>query len=60
MRAKSKTLNDVTDSKWINGEPGVIRTRDPLLRRQMLCPAELRARKTHFNSIAQHSPEVAG
>jgi hypothetical protein len=25
------------------GAPGRIRTRDPLLRRQLLCPAELRA-----------------
>ena len=27
---------------WL-GAPGRIRTRDPLLRRQLLCPAELRA-----------------
>jgi hypothetical protein len=29
---------------WENGAPGEIRTPDPLLRRQMLYPAELRAR----------------
>ncbi len=29
--------------KELNGEPGRIRTCDPLLRRQMLCPPELRA-----------------
>jgi hypothetical protein len=28
------------------GAPGRIRTRDPLLRRQLLCPAELRALET--------------
>jgi hypothetical protein len=30
----------------INGAPGEIRTPDPLVRSQMLYPAELRARKT--------------
>jgi hypothetical protein len=34
--------NDTAFS-WENGAPGVTRTRDPLLRRQMLYPAELRA-----------------
>jgi hypothetical protein len=28
---------------YFTGAPGRIRTRDPLLRRQLLCPAELRA-----------------
>src|ERR1019366_7778007 len=31
------------DSREISGAPGEIRTPDPLLRRQMLYPAELRA-----------------
>ncbi len=33
--------------KKLGGTPGVIRTPDPLLRRQVLYPAELRARKWH-------------
>jgi hypothetical protein len=33
--------------KKLVGTPGVIRTPDPLLRRQVLYPAELRARKRH-------------
>jgi hypothetical protein len=32
-----------TDLRFWYGAPGRIRTRDPLLRRQLLCPAELRA-----------------
>ena len=31
------------DLRFWSGAPGRIRTRDPLLRRQLLCPAELRA-----------------
>ena len=33
-----------------NGAPGVTRTRDILLRRQMLYPAELRAHRHQFTS----------
>ena len=33
-----------------SGAPGVSRTRDPLLRRQMLYPSELRAQPDHFNA----------
>src|SRR6266404_793387 len=33
-----------------SGAPGGTRTPDPLLRRQTLYPAELRAPKTHYNS----------
>ena len=39
-----------------NGRPGLIRTGDPLLRRQMLYPTELRARAINFNSIQENSP----
>jgi hypothetical protein len=38
-----REANLAADPERVNGEPGVIRTRDPLLRRQMLYPAELRA-----------------
>ena len=33
-----------------SGAPGVNRTRDPLLRRQMLYPTELRAQPDHFSA----------
>src|ERR1700736_3544447 len=33
------------------GAPGEIRTPDPLLRRQLLYPAELRARSPHYNAL---------
>src|SRR6185436_13067907 len=36
---------------WEVGAPGVSRTRDPLLRRQMLYPSELRAQPDHFNAL---------
>ena len=36
-----------------NGAPGEIRTPDPLLRRQMLYPAELRARKLFYDLITE-------
>src|SRR6267143_1975143 len=43
----------VLDSREISGAPGEIRTPDPLLRRQMLYPAELRARgRSHSDSKA--------
>jgi hypothetical protein len=35
-----------------SGAPGEIRTPDPLLRRQLLYPAELRARRLYYNSSA--------
>src|SRR5271165_5448267 len=38
--AKAKVFPQV---RWLVSAPGRIRTRDPLLRRQLLCPAELRA-----------------
>jgi hypothetical protein len=41
-------LNDEERS----GAPGGIRTPDPLLRRQILYPAELRAQFCEFNSFA--------
>ncbi len=34
------------------GTPGAIRTRDPLLRRQMLCPTELRAHRATIVAAA--------
>ena len=36
------------DKEGVGGAPGEIRTPDPLLRRQMLYPAELRARRDYF------------
>jgi hypothetical protein len=36
-----------------NGAPGEIRTPDPLLRRQLLYPAELRARKVQYNALRE-------
>src|ERR1700694_2438028 len=38
----------VRDSREISGAPGGNRTPDPLLRRQMLYPTELRARRNYF------------
>ena len=35
--------NRILELKKLSGTPGVIRTPDPLLRRQVLYPAELRA-----------------
>ena len=35
-------MKSVSLDRSIDGDPGVIRTRDPLLRRQMLYPTELR------------------
>ena len=42
---KRRVSTEVTENKLLtqSGAPGVIRTRDPLLRRQMLYPTELRA-----------------
>src|SRR5258708_37704730 len=39
----------VFDSREISGAPGGTRTPDPLLRRQTLYPAELRARGNEYN-----------
>jgi integrase len=41
---------EVIANEGLNGEPGRTRTCDPLLRRQMLYPPELRAPGTHFSS----------
>jgi hypothetical protein len=38
----------------IGGTPGVIRTPDPLLRRQVLYPAELRAHTVETKQVAQN------
>ena len=38
----------------ISGTPGVIRTPDPLLRRQVLYPAELRAHITENKQLVQN------
>jgi hypothetical protein len=43
----------------IRGAPGETRTPDPLVRSQMLYPAELRARGIHYNLVAG-SVERAG
>src|SRR5580692_8496604 len=43
-----------------NGAPGEIRTPDPLLRRQMLYPAELRARPITLPNSAVKRPEFEG
>ena len=40
-----------------SGAPGEIRTPDPLLRRQMLYPAELRARRITLPNSALETPE---
>ena len=37
-------LIHISISKYKYGVPGRIRTRDPLLRRQLLCPTELQGR----------------
>src|SRR5229473_4514884 len=39
-----------------SGAPGGTRTPDPVLRRQTLYPAELRARKTHYNYWGRFLP----
>jgi hypothetical protein len=43
MNIAGQRSNVGTDLRFWSGAPGRIRTRDPLLRRQLLCPAELRA-----------------
>src|SRR3974390_2618132 len=47
--------SEVTTVPEMSGTPGVIRTPDPLLRRQVLYPAELRAHMTwktvHYNQV---------
>ena len=43
MNIGGQRSNVGTDLRFWCGAPGRIRTRDPLLRRQLLCPAELRA-----------------
>ena len=43
MNIAGQPSNVGTDLRFWCGAPGRIRTRDPLLRRQLLCPAELRA-----------------
>ena len=43
MNIAGQRSNVGTDLRFWCGAPGRIRTRDPLLRRQLLCPAELRA-----------------
>jgi hypothetical protein len=48
--AKMEMLN----RNGLVGTPGVIRTPDPLLRRQVLYPAELRA---HITDYKQLTPE---
>jgi hypothetical protein len=50
--ADGGTADSLKKQKRRNGEPGVIRTRDPLLRRQMLYPTELRAQRFYSNSAA--------
>ena len=45
----------VLDSREISGAPGEIRTPDPLLRRQMLYPPELRARGATIVSSCSYS-----
>ena len=41
-----------TEQAW-NGVPGAIRTLDPLLRRQLLCPSELQGQVFHYPNVAQ-------
>ncbi len=43
MRIMIVAARKVSDLGFLAGAPGRIRTRDPLLRRQPLCPAELQA-----------------
>src|SRR5439155_19225799 len=39
------------------GAPGANRTRDPLLRRQLLYPSELRAQKAYLQELSNKSPD---
>jgi hypothetical protein len=52
----NRSLQPVTCvlSWYFAGAPGRIRTRDPLLRRQLLCPAELRALGDKFAGRRSH------
>jgi hypothetical protein len=57
MRVKEARRNltrdaGVLDDEIRSGAPGGIRTPDPLLRRQILYPAELRAQFCEFNPFA--------
>jgi hypothetical protein len=52
--ASRMSLQKFGDGK--NGAPGEIRTPDPLLRRQMLYPAELRARSFTLPNSALKTP----
>jgi hypothetical protein len=44
------------DREGVSGAPGEIRTPDPLLRRQMLYPAELRARSGRWSDSKAFDP----
>ena len=41
-----------------SGVPGGIRTLDPLLRRQPLCPTELQGQAVYYSNVARAKPEV--
>ena len=54
IHGQSANLSDLLGLQVIEkyGAPGEIRTPDPLLRRQMLYPAELRARRLDLTQLA--------
>jgi hypothetical protein len=57
----SKSLNSDSEFRCLlekNGAPGGIRTPDPLLRRQMLYPSELRARRSILKDFAPSRPSI--
>ena len=51
---KTRTMNLASKS----GVPGAIRTLDPLLRRQLLCPPELQGQKLNHHNLAR--AEIGG
>ncbi len=47
-----KSLHNTGLNRSYSGVPGAIRTLDPLLRRQLLCPAELQGQTIYHLNVA--------
>ena len=46
QKPEANRVQKVKEKRNFSGVPGAIRTLDPLLRRQLLCPAELQGHYT--------------
>ena len=55
-RDKSMLIRQYSDRN--SGVPGAIRTLDPLLRRQPLCPTELQGQAIYYSNVARGEGKV--